>query len=519
MSAAPPAERSPPPSGVRRSSPPPASLDGTREGNEPPGESHSRELLPKSPPLSTVETVVHQLENLHDGPQVFHRVVQLGELAIPALERLVRGPSQAIYHSRSLAVDALAAIGTPTAVQALTRALRDSIAREPDPASLEAECVLVNHITEHLSGFSGPEVNEALLAALRRRPYPYCAAALGLIGDPRAIPLLIECLFEDAARPAASAALHRFGGVALAPLIQALQEPRLVAGVEPPTRIDGRAAAARLVAACVGLDPNVDAVALPALHRALGDRQRPVRVEAALALAYCHESIGTDGAAVLAMALDDPNWARARSIVDALVHLGPAAERLIVAILGARPRDQADRRRLLRAVEVAGRLASPAAVAKLRHLAASPDVTLRLTALSALRDIPKLDVGSLTLFLTDREPAVRRQALQALRARRALPPAYAARSLGDADRSVRRLATVTVRENWEATLPVLQQAAYGFGAPLHGWAPRWRLWWHACALMVGALASWHASNQTAGKSMCGGRQSDAGAGGNPRARA
>jgi hypothetical protein len=52
-----------------------------------------------------------------------------------------------------------------------------------------------------------------------------------------------------------------------------------------------------------------------------------------------------------------------------------------------------------------------------------------------------------------------------------------------------------VCENLNAALPALQRAAYGFGAPLHGWRPRWRLWWHAWALIAvgprsrGALAA------------------------------
>jgi HEAT repeat protein len=459
-----------------------------------PRESHVWELLPELSPELAVDALVRKLQNLHQGPQVFHEVVRLRERAIAALEQVVRGPSQAIHHSRTLAVDALAAIGSTDAVKALIRSLRDSVAREPNPQALEAESVLVNHIAEHLSRFREPEVNDALLEALRRRPYPYCAAALGLIGETRAIPLLIECLFEDAARPAASAALHRFGCAAVDLLVEVLQKPRLVAGTEPPTRIDGRAAAAHLLGACVSLDPQVDALALPALRMALGDRQRSVRVESALALAHGEGSLGLDAAGVLVMALDEPDWAHAHTIVEALANLGSDAELLIVAILAARPRDEGGRRRRLRAAEVAGRLGSPAAVAELRHLAASPDVALRLAALAALGGTRGLDAGCLTLFLADREPTVRRRALEAMRARRVLPPDFAARLLGDSDAAVRRLATASVRENLHATLPALRRAACGFGAPLHGWVPRWRLWWHACALLAVTPGSRRVSN-------------------------
>jgi HEAT repeat protein len=434
--------------------------------------------------VSGIESLVRQLTNLHEGPLVFHKVVHLGEAAIPALERLVRGPSEAIYHSRCLAVDALAAIATPDAIRALTRSLRDSIAREPDPVSLEAETVLVNHIAEHLSRFSDPDVNDALLAALGRRPYAYCAAALGLIGDPRAIPLLIECLFDDPARPAAAAALHRFGRAALTPLVRVLREPRRVTGAEPPSAADARAAAARLVGECARADALVDAVALPALTEALSDRQPSVRVEAALALTRCKAPGAADVAGVLAMALDEPDWARAQRIAEGLGRLGSAAEQWVVAILGVRPRNEADRRRHLRAVEVAGQLGSAAAVPRLRHLSASTDARIRVTAVAALSRIPAADAASLTSFLSDREPAVRRRALRALQRRNALSADSATQLLGDNDADVRRLAGTSVRENLSAALPALHRAAYRFGAPLHGWVPRWRLWWHACALMA-----------------------------------
>jgi HEAT repeat protein len=452
--------------------------------------------VPDSSAVSAIESLVHQLENLHEGPLVFHKVVHLREAAIPALEQVVRGPSQSIYHSRCLAVDALAAIATPEAVRALTRSLCDSIERQPDPASLEAESVLVNHIAEHLSRFSDPDVIDALLAALRRRPYPYCAAALGLIGDPRAIPLLIECLFDDCARAVAVGALHRFGRAALAPLVHALREPQVVAGVEPPTRVDGRAAAARLVGECAGLDALVDAVALPTLNKALDDPQLSVRREAALALVRCNAPGAAEAAGILVMALDDPDWARAQTIVEALVHLGSATERLIVAILGVRPRNDADRRRRLRAVEVAGRLGTDGTVARLRSLSPCSDVKLRLAVVAALSQSPALDAASLTRFLTDREPAVRRRAVQALQRRKILPADSATRLLGDGDPDVRRLASASVCENLSAALPALQRAAYGFGAPLHGWVPRWRLWWHACAL-IAARSRLHAAEQSA----------------------
>lgn len=438
---------------------------------------------------SAVELLVSRFGNLHEGPRVFHTVVRLGNVAIPQLERLVRGRSQALYHSRRLAADALAAIATPEAVCALTRCLRDSIARDPDPVSLEAENVLVNRIAEHLSRFASPEVNDALLAALRHRPYPYCAAALGLLGDPRAIPLLIECLFEDTARSAAEGALLGFGRTALASLVQVLREPRTVAGAEPPTHVDARVAAARLVGACIRTGTLIDAHALRALDRALSDGQRSVRVEAALALVGSDAMLARDAAPILAMALDDANWGRAHTLVAALVRLGSSAEPWVIAVLSVRPRTDADRRRRLRAVEVLGRLGSAQDIAKLRRLAGSADPELRLASVAALGKIPAVDSGSLKHFLVDREAAVRCRALQALQRRNALTADCAAQLLGDDAPDIRRLAVASVRADRQAALPALHRAAFRFGAPLHGWGPRFRLWWRAWALIAVRRAS------------------------------
>jgi HEAT repeat protein len=306
-------------------------------------------------------TLVDRFRNLHEGPQVFHEVLRLGDEAVPALEGLLRGPSDAVHQPRCLAADALAAIGSATAVSALTRALLDSVARDPSPQLLQAESILVNHIAEHLSRFPRPEVTEALLSALRRRGYPYCAAALGLTGDPRAIALLVECLYEDAARPAAAAALRRFGQAALEPLVRVL-EPPSAGTAESPSRLDGRVAAARLLGDFARANSQDAPFAVAALMEALKDSQCAVRIEAALGLVRCGARADGDTARILVAALEEENWARAEEIMRVLVSIGPAAERLLTPLIGLRPRDEADRRRRVRAVEALGRLGSVSAV-------------------------------------------------------------------------------------------------------------------------------------------------------------
>jgi HEAT repeat protein len=413
--------------------------------------------------------------------------VWLGDAAVAALESLVRGPSDAVHQPRCLAADALAAIGSAAAVQALIGALLESVGRDPSPTLLEAESLLVNHIAEHLSRFPCLEVTEALLSALRRRRYPYCAAALGLTGDPRAIPLLVECLYEDPARPAAMAALRRFGLATLEPLTCALLTPQSNGRAgEPPSRIDGRVAAARLLGEFARADSREAVAAIAALVKALRDGQRAVRIEAALGLVSSGELANDTIARILAAALDEESWARAEEIVAMLVRMGPAAERMLVPLIGLRPRDEADRRRRVRAVEAVGRLGSVAAVRLLRSFHASRDTTLRFATVKALASIGSTDAGSFALFLRDPHPTIRFRALEALVRRRELDLELAIRLLGDEDSHVRSLATSAVRGDIAAALPSLKWAASHCGAPVEGLAARLRLWWHACALIAQA---------------------------------
>jgi len=428
-------------------------------------------------------SLVGRFLNLHEGPLVFREVVRLGDDAVAALEGLVRGPPDAVHQPRCLAADALAAIGSPAAVDALSRALLDSVGRDLPPTLLEAESILVNHIAEHLSRFPSRKVTDVLLSALQRRRYPCCAAALGLTGDPRAIPLLVECLYEDAARPAAAAALHRFGRAALEPLARVLLQPQH-AGLEPPSRIDGRVAAAKALGELARTDSRDAARAEASLAEALADGQRAVRLEAALGLARRGMRVDPEVTRILVAALDEESWVRAEEIIAMLVGVGPPAEQLLIPILRSRTRDEADRRRRVRAVGVVGRIGSTAAVSLLRNFHASSDTTLRFAAVNALARIGAGAADSLAPFLSDTHPAIRFRALQALVRRRALPLELAIRLLADEDAHVRSLAAGAVRGEMAAALPSLRRAASHCGAPAEGLAPRLRLWWHACTLIA-----------------------------------
>jgi len=414
---------------------------------------------------------------------VLPQVLRLGPSAVPLLESVLRGPSGAIHHARCLAADGLGAIRAPSATEALIRALRDSVARELDPVSLEAECVVVNCIAEHLSHRPGSDVTQALVEALSVRAYPLCALALAQRRDLRAISLLTKCLNDDTARSAALYALRCYGRAACPALIGLLLDGQYSDGTEAPSQIDGRVAAARLLGELAHAGP-APAGALFALRAALNDPQRPVRIEAALSLSRQDGELLQAPAAVLTEALDEPNWARAQAIMQTLLHIGPSAGLIVSKAIAAPAQDEQARRRRLRAVIIAGDLRLSSAVPLLASLSYVTDRQLRLAAVTALAQVPEAGKRSLERFLFDREGSVRLRALEGLHERGALDPSRLAILLGDSDRTVRRAAEQFLSEQGSSALDPLKRIVCSFGSPLQGLRHRARLWWYACLWLV-----------------------------------
>ncbi len=428
--------------------------------------------------------LVQALKNLHEGPLVLPRVLQLGaSAAVPMLESVLRGPSGAIHHARCLAADGLAAIPDPAATAALIRALHDSVARELDPVSLEAESVIVNCIADHLSRRPGRAITQVLLDALSVRPYPLCAMALAQRRDARAIPLLVKCLNDDTARSAALYALRCYGRVACPALVELVLEPQPANGMEAPSHLDGRAAATRLLGELVdaGLAP---AGASLVLRAALSDPRRPVRLEAALAWSRCRGEALQARAEVLLDSLDELNWSRAETSMRALVRMGPSVAPLLSKAIAAPADNEQSRLRRLRAVTVAGRLRASSLVPALTSLSYVADRRLRLAAITALAQSPASGKRSLEHFLSDQDGSVRLRALEGLQERRMLEPASIVVFLGDPDRPVRRAAERYLSEQGSSALTPLWRIIYTFGTPLKGPWHRARLWWHACVWLL-----------------------------------
>jgi HEAT repeat protein len=432
-----------------------------------------------------IQSAVGRLHDLREGPRAFFDVVMLGRQAVPALEALLRGRSESVHQPRCLAADALSGIGGAEAVDALLRALLDSVSRRLDPVLQQAEEVVVSRIAEHLGHVREARVVDALLAALRTHPYRGCATALGMLGETQAIPLLVECLHDDFAREPAMDALRRMGQAAVPELTRALMEPYVPHESEGSTWVDGRAAAASLLGD-IGCEE-----AISALARALRDGQRRVRLAAAIALCARGGERARSAVPVLVEALGDEDWNRSEEAMQALAGMGPPIAAEVLPLLAAPSGGAPARRHRLRGVELLARLAGAEAIGALRGLEEDADAHVRLSAVSALARLSGAEATkALVASAGDSEAAVRARALEALFARRALDFDAAVPLLGDAAREVREIARRALRAQGRAALPALGSALRRLGAPLRGFHPRATAWWGALCLEAELRLPW-----------------------------
>lgn len=386
-----------------------------------------------------VEATVARLRDLTRGEAAFGDVLALGEDAVPALERLLRDATATVYEPRCLAADALAALGE-AGFAALLRAFNDSLDRDLDPVLLDAETVVLSRIAHHLGRRRDPRATETLLGALALRPFAEVARALGQIGDARAIPLIVECLYDDSARAAAMEALQAFGALPLRALMRVLAAPRIKNGFESASCVDARAAAAALLGRM-----EVDAVQL-ALVWSLHDEQTEVRLAAAEALAGRIDPSGEIALPTLIELLGDERWTRSERAAEALAAIdGPAIQPLIDLL--AREETSVDGSRRHRyAIQLLGRLAPSRAVALLSHLSSHDSLEVRLSALRALAAVstPAAD-AAVARYLGDEQPAVRHRAVEILAARGVAAAPSLVRALGHPDAHVRRRAEEALR--------------------------------------------------------------------------
>lgn len=448
--------------------------------------SDPQHLAPHDDP-PTVGEEVALLQNLHEGERSIPRIIAWGDLAVPALESLLRGPSQMVPHSRCWAADALAGIGSAAAINALICGLRDASTRRLPPAPQEAEAVVIGRIAEHLSVVPGATVSDALLEALQRHPTsPSCVHAVGLRLEERALPLLAACLFDDASRAAAINALKRYGSRAIPYVIAAATAPPVGVGLESFIHVDGRQAAAQFLGCCLNGSEPATAEQLEllraALLNALQDPQHTVRLVAALALSRVDIDQPDSVVEILISALATVAWPQLESVMTGIQSLGTRATAAVSRVIADSDSRGPQR---LRAVVLAGKMNACRCAPLLAALSTEADGRLRLEAARALaRMRPRIENSLLVRFLADPSARVRRTVFVALSRAHALEMESVLLSLADSDRHIQHVARSILRNQSNQARPLLVQALRSGGLPARGLRARWRLWRQACALLI-----------------------------------
>lgn len=436
---------------------------------------------------ATATDTVALLRNLHEGERAIPHVIAFGDAVVPALEFLLRGPSQTVPHSRCWAADALAGIGSKAAIEALVRALEDAGTRRLAPAPREPEAVVIGRIVEHLGIVPGAEISDALLEALRRHPAsPSCVQAAGARLDERGLPLLASCLFEDASRTAAVHALWDYGSRAIPTVLGAATAPTIDVAAESFIHVEGRRAAVELLGRYLTADASLAAehvgLAHASLARALEDSQHTVRLAAAIALSRADMAQPEAVVEILTSALEDATWPLLESVMAAIRSLGPrvaAALSRVIADSGARGP------RRLRAILLAGRMKATRTAPLLATLATDADESVRLEAARALaRMRPGIDSRFVARFLQDPVACIRRTAFSAACRAHALDLDSILSFLADPDRHIRRVARFILRGHPDRAMPLLVRALRSGGRPARGLRSRWRLWQQACVLVT-----------------------------------
>jgi HEAT repeat protein len=233
----------------------------------------------------TPEQLVQALEDLQRGPEAQVRLVILGESAVAPLARFLLGPPGLHAQPRMLAAEALGLIGGARAAEALAAALVAGDLASLDPVVRLSEEAVREVMARELGQLGAPAAVEPLVEALQRFRLVEAGLALARLREPRAVPLLVECLEDPFRRERAGAALVEFGPVGVDALIESLRERRMFDGDEVRPSLERRAESARLLGE-LG-DPRAE----PALRESLTDGARDVRVAAAVALAR----LGRDG--------------------------------------------------------------------------------------------------------------------------------------------------------------------------------------------------------------------------------
>jgi HEAT repeat protein len=193
---------------------------------------------------SDIERMVAALESVRDGELALNTLVAQGERAIPSLRRfLLCGMPKSVYVGRQRAVLALSELN---AVDVLIEYLifPKQIA---DPALRYSEEAVENTAARELGKRQTEGAFRTLLHVIESRPLPGAIDAIGKYRRPEAVPLLIQHLGDDVARPVAESSLRELGSKAVPNLIDSVRSPEPSANSETPGSLRRRQSALRVL--------------------------------------------------------------------------------------------------------------------------------------------------------------------------------------------------------------------------------------------------------------------------------
>jgi hypothetical protein len=199
---------------------------------------------------SNVARALEKLKALKTGDGGVTDAIVCGRAAIPALRDLLfERNCISIYQPRCRAVEALAALGAYDVLSdflVASHEVEDPLQRVGEEAVVNAAALALAHLREK-------STYELLFELAAHHPLPGVIAALAVFDRGESIPVLIEALAEDDARPIAAAALKRLGPATRMPLVTTAVLTQRLENSESSSSLRRRRAALALLIA-IGID-------------------------------------------------------------------------------------------------------------------------------------------------------------------------------------------------------------------------------------------------------------------------
>lgn len=260
----------------------------------------------------STNNIVSRLRNPLEREKAVVELSLLGRDAVGSLVSFILAGPGNEHEPGCLAAEALELIGGEEALDGLFTALLTPIDLR-DPVEVLQQEAVRDCICHALQRIGDRRAVDPLLLALREYHLVGAAEALAAFKERRALPLLMKILEDSFRRGRVSESIVKFSGDALEELFKTIKVKRFWEGEEVLPSVERRAEAAKLVG-LIG-----DKSAVPALIDLLDDDQRPVRLEAAIALAgFLRENAPEGAVAVLKSALENSDLGTRLRIEEAL---------------------------------------------------------------------------------------------------------------------------------------------------------------------------------------------------------